>query len=209
MSEHQYSQTSTDGAISSQEYSTQSTHSQQSSLSSTQQTPPHEQPDQRRSRSPIRSSGGEMRRIHSEPPPESQRVIDYDNVRYRFVAGKRINSKMLHAIDEQQMYRYRVTHKNIAQYNCYIDTCKAKLYVDTVSGVCARKAKHTPHNHGPNDEIMSIQLVDSIKKRCRSATVAAKTGGAGNVRDIFHHTVRESVYFIFIQFFSGYFYFLF
>lgn len=138
----------------------------------------------RRSRSPIRGVPS-LRRSQSNPPSVK---IDDTNVRYKFAAGKRLNSKMLHTIDEQQMYRLRVTHKNVAQYNCYIDKCNAKLYLNLETQVCYRKAMYGLHNHGPNDTIYDIQLNDTIKRRCRSAAAAS---GAGNVRNLFHSTIRE------------------
>lgn len=160
----------------------------------------------RRSRLPLHELGVENLRTHPDPPVRPS-VVDYDNVRYEFMAGKLIDSKMLHAIDEQQLYRYRVTHKNLAQYNCYILGCNAKLYLDVVTQICFRKAKQSqPHNHGPNDNIQSMQLSTTIKKRCRSAVAAARSGGNGNVRQIFHNAIREWVYFplfgwIFVCFF--------
>lgn len=142
----------------------------------------------RRSRSPIR--GENLRRSRSNPPSVE---INNTSIRYKFVAGKRLNSKMLHTIDEQQMYRLRVTHKNVAQYNCYIDKCNAKLYLNLETQECSRKAVYELHNHGPNDIINDIQLNDSIKRRCRSAAAA---GGSGNVRNLFHSTIRELVFFL-------------
>lgn len=157
-----------------------------------------QEPSERRSRSPIRLTVSQRIQSHSQPPPTTQRQlspVDFSNVRYEYVAGKRVGSKMLHAIGERQMYRYRVTHKNVAQYNCYIDKCNAKLYVDLTTQVCARKQKFEPHNHGPNDMIEGIQLNDSIKQRCRNAAVATRSASAGNVHNIFLNTIRELVFF--------------
>lgn len=162
----------------------------QMSLQSSTESLEEPQP-QRRSRSPIRSThnGPSLLRTQSLPPPSSHSdvVVDFSNIRYEIIAGKRLYSKMLHAIDEQQMYRFRINHK--AQYNCNVNKCPSKVYVDLTTHVCARKTCYEPHNHGPNDQIDKIQLNDSIKKRCRSAAVAARSGG--NLREIFHNTVRE------------------
>lgn len=145
----------------------------------------------RRSRSPLRHSP-ESDRAHSDPP-RTRRAVDYNDVRFEFMSGKLINSKLLHAIDEQQLYRYRITHKTLAQYNCYVTVCSAKLYLDVTTQHCFRKEKQPQvHNHGPNDNIELMQLNATIKKRCRSATSAVRSGGgSGNIRQIFHNTLRE------------------
>lgn len=122
-------------------------------------------------------------------------VIDYTNVRHVFISGQRETSKILHAIDEQQLYRFRVAHNQVAQYNCYVANCKAKLYLE--SEVCYRKAKYEPHNHGANDMIEEIILKNSIKKRCRSVAVEPRRSGAGagNVRSVYLSSIREWVFF--------------
>lgn len=115
-------------------------------------------------------------------------MIDYTDLRYEFVSGKRVNSKMLHTVDERQMYRFRVSRKTFAQYDCYVAKCPAKVCIHSATNVCSRKTQDR-HNHGPNDEIEAIQLKDAIKKRCLSAAVAAK--GGGNVHDVFINTILE------------------
>lgn len=149
----------------------------------------------RRSRSPIRRTSPPNVRPHSAAEPSRRATVNYSDVRYEFMAGKIAKSKILHAIDEEQLYRYRVTHKSLSQYNCYINDCKAKLYVDTMTNICFRKPKQSEvHNHGPHDGIEAMQLASTIKKRCRSAAAAARSGGNGNVRQIFHNAIREWVF---------------
>lgn len=159
-------------------------------MSSQPPSPQIESPQlaQRRSRSPLRSENGSQR-AHSAPTSSlSAAMIDYTNLRYEFVAGKRVDSKMLHTVDERQMYRFRVARKTFSQYDCYVAKCPAKVSIHSATNVCSPKTVDR-HNHGPNEEIEAIQLNDAIKKRCRSAAVAAKCGG--NVHDVFNNTILE------------------
>lgn len=157
-------------------------------------------PNSRHSRSPTRSPRSPLLDDRAHSAPSTPTAVDYTNVRYEFSSGKLVESKMLHAIDEKQLYRYRITHKKLAQYNCYVKSCSAKLYLDVVSHNCFRKATQSQsHNHGPNDNIATMQLATTIKKRCRSAATAARSGGNGNVRRIFHNAIREWVFFLIVN----------
>lgn len=145
----------------------------------------------RRSRSPLRESPLNRNRAQSAPELPHDVHLDYSNLSFEFIPGKRANSKLLHTIDEQQLYRRRVKHGRTTQYDCYINTCNAKVFFDDELNSLKRKEKHDRHNHGANDMISTLQLSESIKKRCRSAAMAGRNENDGNVRDIFHNTIRE------------------
>lgn len=146
---------------------------------------PSPEVQQRRSRSPLRAE-------EPRSPPRTQSLptvmVNYSRLRYKFVAGKRINSEMLHTLDEGQLYRFRVNLKAAAQYDCYLAHCPAKVQINLDTKVCSRKGDAT-HNHGRNDQIEVIQLKDTIKKRCRSAAAVSRRGG--NVRETFNATILE------------------
>lgn len=106
-----------------------------------------------------------------------------------------MNSKLLHAMDEQQVYVVKVKGKKDTQYNCYkakLSGCPAKLYIDKITTECFRKQTYNePHSHGSmRQEIAEMQLKTKIKKNCGdAATLASHIGssGSGNVRGIFQH----------------------
>lgn len=142
--------------------------------------------NERRSRSPNRNNGlTQSPRMHSAP---SATMLNYSDLKVRMMPGKRETSKVLFAIDEQQLYTYRVKNKHAVQYNCYIKSCSAKVEISNDTGKCSRKGRDT-HNPGPNAEISTIELKTAIKKRCRS--VAAATRGGGDVHAVFNETIRE------------------
>lgn len=138
----------------------------------------------RRSRSPRRSNSP-TQRAQSAP---SSMTVDYTDLKYTLMPGKRETSKVLHTIDERQLYFFRVNTKHAAQYNCYVKSCSAKAQISLESSKCSRKGNEG-HNHGPNAEIETIQLKTAIKKRCRS--VAAATRGGGDVHAVFNETIQE------------------
>lgn len=139
-----------------------------------------------RSRSPLR--GRSSRSPARSLPPV---LIDYSNLLHDFVSGKRVGSNLLRTIDENQIYRFKVKHKNVAQYDCYKNKegCRAKVYLNLTSKVCYRKSECSAHNHGENDDIKKMLLVDTIKRRCRSATTSIVT--AQSVRQVYNETVRR------------------
>lgn len=113
----------------------------------------------------VRNADAAVRQAESQPslvgpstsstsqssPAPTPTSLNYSNLRYEMIAGKRINSKVLHTIDEQQLYAYKVKTKDNVQYNCYKLKkmgCEAKVFTNVVSGVCFRKSNHTSaHNH--------------------------------------------------------------
>lgn len=113
---------------------------------------------QQQRRSPSRESAP------STPLPLS----NMRKIRYAFISGQRINSKLLHALDENELYMCKVKSKNDTQYDCYYGKrgCAAKVFIDNNSNECFRKFKHLePHNHDSmQQEINEMQLKTVIKK---------------------------------------------
>lgn len=145
---------------------------------------------QRIRRSPHRRSGDVVRAI-SQPAR-----IDYDHLRFEIISGKRLNSKLLHTLDENHLYQHKVTNNSVAQYDCYkLRTlgCTAKLYIE--NGLCFRKVKSNGHNHDAlTAEIAEIKLKNEIKVKCSDAKVLAEhigANGTGNVRGVFQHCLAK------------------
>lgn len=138
----------------------------------------------RRSRSPLRSDNVQQR----EQSAPSMIMLDYTDLKCTLMPGKRETSKLLHVIDERQLYLFRIKTKCFSQYNCYVKSCPAKVQISFETGKCSRKGVDG-HNHGPNEEIESMKLKTAIKKRCRS--VASATRGGGDVHAVFTETIRE------------------
>lgn len=131
----------------------------------------------------VRNADASVRQAESQPslvgsstastsqsfPATIPTPLNYNNLRYEFIPGKRITSKVLHTIDEQQLYAYKVKTKEHVQYNCYKlkeTGCEAKVYTKITSGVCFRKSNQTSaHNHATlRKEIDEIKLKTEIKK---------------------------------------------
>lgn len=152
-----------------------------------------------------RNDVGSLRHAQSQPTldeptsaqssPARPPSINYCNLRYELMSGKRINSKLLHTIDEHQLYVQKVKTKSTRQYDCYKKKdlgCEAKVFVNNSSAVCFRKINHgNEHNHSTlKKEINEIKMKTEIKTKCGdSATLAEHIGasGTGNVRGIFQH----------------------
>lgn len=139
---------------------------------------------------------------------QSGSQMSYTNLRYEFMSGKRINSKLLHTMDEHGLYVFRIGNKKLRQYDCYKSSqlgCTAKVFIDNATSVCFRKETHPDkHNHGAlNDEIHAIKLKTHIKTKCGDAAALAEQiggKGTGNVRGIFQHCLVKFVFLIFFSF---------
>lgn len=132
--------------------------------------------------------------------------MNYSNLRYILMPGKRINSKLLNTINEEQLYVFRVSTKKQTQYDCWkkIDLgCKAKVFLDKSNDICFRNYKYEDqHNHAPvTSEINELKLKNEIKSKCGSASSLAAAIGAtgnGNVRGIFQNVLATLVCFFFV-----------
>lgn len=132
---------------------------------------PNSSPNSRRSRSPLRDINNAPRRdspresAPSLPAPQAN-----NNIRYKYIAGQRINSKLLHALDEHQICKRKVQSKHDIQFECYrsLSGCLAKVFIDIATNECYSKVKHRlPHNHGSmRQEIAEMTLKNDIKKKC-------------------------------------------
>lgn len=93
-------------------------------------SPPPE--PRRRSRSPLRNNENNSRsghRTRETAPSPIGAILDMNNIRYEFMPGQRMNSKMLHTLDEHQLYKKKIVTKHDTQYECYKikNGCPAKV----------------------------------------------------------------------------------
>lgn len=168
----------------------------------------------RRSRSPIRRrSGGSRHRDNSRAQSPIQPVtpttsstrrrnveIDFSNLRYEWIEGKRFGSSFLHTIEEEQLYRKKIERQGIMHLVCYFGGgCNAAMNFDVRQKICFRKVnlkvslQQQQHNHGSKkSEITKIQVASEMKEKCRNAP-GIDVGGStvGNVRNIFQNAVRR------------------
>lgn len=134
-----------------------------------------------------------------EPSPSLP--INRFNMRYEFMGGKRASSKLLHTLDEHQLYVLRNKYKSVHQYNCYEATCTARVYLevhdenDVEKNVCHIKSKYTEHNHAAvQSTINEFKLVNAVKEKCGNSKSLAEnigTPGCGYIRGIFQNTLLE------------------
>lgn len=151
---------------------------------------------ERRSRSPQRSPLAQIR--HRE-----EAFNQYRQIAYEFIPGQRLNSKLLHATEEHQIYSKKIATKKDVQYNCTKERsgCPAKLFIDISTNECVRKAKQAqPHNHGSmRVEIAEMMLKNEIRTKCGNAVTLSHhigASGSGNVRGIFQHCLAKYVFLI-------------
>lgn len=122
-------------------------------------------------------------------------TIDWQGLRYEMMPGTRSTSILLHTLDEQQLYRQRVLYKNVRQYDCKIEDCNSKVYLNTTTGVCFSKEKFRQHTHGSREiEIKKMALVKKMKEDCgKLSTLASINSPAGNanVRSVYQKCLTE------------------
>lgn len=146
---------------------------------------------------PYRVNGNDNASQSSSATSSQQRALDYSNLRYEQMSGARQSSKLLHCIDEKQLYVYRNCTKFLKQYDCYQRVkfgCPAKVFIQKSSEICFRKTScANEHNHEHvNRLIDEMKLRSGIKSDIgTSASLAEHIGsvGGGNTRSIFQRNV--------------------
>lgn len=153
---------------------------------------------ERRSRSPLRSSPESPAQNRRQREPSPPIFNSFRDIKYEFIAGHRLNSKLLHTMDEHQVYMKKVTTKKDIQYNCMKEKsgCLAKVFICINTNECIRKQSQAQtHNHGSmRAEIAEMKLKNEIKTKCGNAVTLSQhigASGSGNVRGIFQHCLAK------------------
>lgn len=111
----------------------------------------------------------------------SEGAATEENDEYEYVTGLRLDSQLLHAKDEAQLYKYKSTSKRGTKYfECYYAKtlkCPARASLDF--GTFANKMDQA-HNHGKQtDFIAELRAKTAIKKQC-----AAQRGIRKNFNEV-------------------------
>lgn len=110
------------------------------------------------------------------------------NLEYRFMSGLRSDSRLLHVLEENQLYRRNTSTKKNIIYKCRVPKCKSRVYLNSLNQ-CRRVANFKGHNHGDVDTfIEGLELKTKIKTACVTSTTSEKTK---STRDIFFDYLSE------------------
>lgn len=129
--------------------------------------------------------------MFSQPRNRNQKLgINYGrSCSYEIIQGKRSDCKLLHSIDEKQLY---VKNKTLANgstaYTCKKNkTCYARVYI--CGDKCYFSEPFYGHHHGNcENEIEEMKTYSQIKSDCGSRLVSQTTSQVSDVREIFEAT---------------------
>lgn len=109
-----------------------------------------------------------------EPCTKPTKVSDQGDVRWMpfdFIEGKRKTGKLLHVLEEDQLYHFKSRYNcNISYYRCYLKKCSAGVKVQDGLNFCFRTS-HKDHQHGSQAHLIrEIKMVAAIKAECEDPT---------------------------------------
>lgn len=126
-----------------------------------------------------------MEQDASNSNDEINESMQGDEITYEYMPGKRMNSKILWSINEQQFYcKNTITRDGAYAYKCYEKNCWARVFVDETSGKCVKSKTNSFHDHGTKTELYNeLKLKNEIKIQCLAAAPDS------SVKDIFDKVV--------------------
>lgn len=87
------------------------------------------------------------------------------NLNYEYVVGRRLNSRLLYVLDEKQLYTKKSMKNENYFYNCYIKTCKARVFVN--NEVCKKVKNFIDHSHETQENMYKeLKTLNDIKTSC-------------------------------------------
>lgn len=90
------------------------------------------------------------------------------------MTGMRSDSRLLHVLCENQLYRVNTKTKKTTVYKCRISKCLSRVYLDS-SNTCRRVVNFKEHNHGDCEAfIKGVQFKNVIKHACMTATTTSE-----------------------------------
>lgn len=97
---------------------------------------------------------------HFEPKEKKE-------IKFEFITGQRIGSKLLYAIDEKQLYRTETQHNEYIWFRCRVPKCVARVKFNERTNKCFKSSRTVPHNHGTQEnEFRSLKLLNKVKMAC-------------------------------------------
>lgn len=116
---------------------------------------------------------------------EEVEQLEGEEITFELMPGKRLNSKILRSIEEQQFYRKNtITKSGFSAYKCYEKECWARVLVDEVTGKGVKSQNNSFHSHGTKTALYTeLKLQNEIKKQCLAGSTDC------NVKDIFDKVV--------------------
>lgn len=105
---------------------------------------------------------------------------------FEMMEGKRRGSKLLHSIDEKQLYSW---NKRLADgstaFRCTGKNCATRVYL-LENKLCYYSDPIGEHNHANKEtEIKEIKLLATIKEQCAQPQASQTTAQIAEVREIF------------------------
>lgn len=129
--------------------------------------------------------------IDDDNGDEQQQHPNNDNghVPFVFTPGKRKNSVLIYATDEQQLYRKDRQYGGGFYYRCNVVGCKARMFYETSTTSCKRK--RVEHTHGDRTlQMKEGKLREAIKDECLQMAGNLKRNKS-SVDDIITSNVRK------------------
>lgn len=114
----------------------------------------------------------------------------YRFLRYEFVTGHRITSKLLYTCDEKQFYRFNSKNKSGDAYLCAEKLCKCRVLLRN-DKLCIQPEKYCKHNHETKGEkFEELKVLNIIKEKCADISTLINEKKQ-SVRDIFYSVVSK------------------
>lgn len=90
------------------------------------------------------------------------------SIRYIFTPGRRVNSRMLYTVDEEQLYRRQKIHDTFDRFVCSYPRCRSVLNISK-PGLAARRGNNATHDHpSQKDTFLKNRFMAQLKTDCAS-----------------------------------------
>lgn len=114
----------------------------------------------------------------------------YRSVIYEFIAGYRSGSKLLYAIDEQNLYSFNTISKIGQSYLCIEKGCNVRVYI-VKDEKCIQQNRNCEHSHANKKKMYDeLQCLNEIKEKCSQLNYLL-SGQKITVRDIYNSVAQR------------------
>lgn len=108
-------------------------------------------------------------------------------LRYKIAPGHRRNSKLLHTLDEKQIYAFNSKNKSGDAYKCVECNCRVHLK----DGICIQKQRYYKHSHATKEIVQdNLSILNEIKTKCSDLSTLINDRKQ-SVRDIFYSILAK------------------
>lgn len=95
---------------------------------------------------------------------------------FDFIEGRRKSGKLVHVLEEDQLYRFRSRYNDqFSYYRCYINKCNAIVKVQSGVNFCFRTSNRNHKHEVQTDLIKEMKMVSAIKADCEDPSKSHKS----------------------------------